>query len=129
MNNSAKTILLIIGLVMTPFLSTSQLSANQLPIKQTDVDKNEFPTAVLADYVLGCMVANGNTMTSLHQCSCSIDFIKSRMAYAEFEKAQTIMQVQLDQGQRGIFYRDSNWAKQQIDRLKGLQAESTLRCF
>ena len=129
MNNRAKTILLIIGLVMAPFLSTSQLSANQLPNKQTDVDKNEFPTAVLADYVLGCMVANGNTMTSLHQCSCSIDFIKSRMAYAEFEKAQTIMQVQLDQGQRGIFYRDSNWAKQQIERLKGLQAESTLRCF
>ena len=91
--------------------------------------ENEYPTAVLADYVLGCMAANGNTFASLHQCSCSIDFIKSRMSYRDFEEAQTIMQVQLDRGQRGIFFRESNWAKQRVDRLQRYQAESTLRCF
>ena len=50
--------------------------------------KEDFPTAVIADYVLGCMAANGNTFASLHQCSCSIDYIKSKMSYSDFEKAK-----------------------------------------
>ena len=96
---------------------------------EKDCSGDGFPTAAIADYVLGCMAANGNSFASLHQCSCSIDFIKSRISYADFEKAQTIMQVQLDNGQRGIFFRDSNWAKKQVDKLQSIQAESTLRCF
>jgi hypothetical protein len=91
--------------------------------------KDDFPTAVIADYVLGCMAANGNTFASLHQCSCSIDYIKSKMSYNDFEKAQTIMQAKLDRGQRGIFFRDSNWAKKRVKELEMHQAESTLRCF
>ena len=90
---------------------------------------DDFPTTAVADYVLGCMAANGNTYEALQQCSCSIDFIKARMDYKTYEQAGTIMQVQRDVGQRGIFYRDSNWAKSRIDQLQSLQAESTLRCF
>jgi len=90
---------------------------------------HDFPTSVIADYVLGCMAANGNSFASLQQCSCSIDFIKSRMNYQDFEQANTVMQVQRDRGQRGIFYRDSNWAKERVARLEKYQAESTLRCF
>ena len=91
--------------------------------------KDDFPTAVIADYVLGCMAANGNTFASLHQCSCSIDYIKSKMSYDDFEKAQTVMQAQLDRGQRGIFFRGSNWAKKRVKEFETHQAESTLRCF
>lgn len=91
--------------------------------------EDAFPTAVIADYVLGCMAANGNNYESLHKCSCSIDFIKSRMTYTEYEKAQTIMQVKLDRGQRGLFYRESSWAKTALEQLEKAQAESTLRCF
>jgi hypothetical protein len=90
---------------------------------------DDFPTPAIADYVLGCMAANGNTFAALHQCSCSIDYIKSRMTYNEFEEAQTIMQARLDRGQRGIFFRDSNWAKKRVELLEKHQAESTLRCF
>ena len=75
------------------------------------------------------MAANGNTLSSLHQCSCSIDFIKARMSYDDFEQARTVMQIQLDRGQRGIFYRESNWAKQRVENFQKIQAESTLRCF
>jgi len=88
-----------------------------------------FTTAAIADYVLGCMSANGNTYEALHQCSCSIDFIKSKMTYDEFVEAQTVMQARRDKGQRGIFYRDSSWAKERVDTLQKVQAESTLRCF
>ncbi len=90
---------------------------------------NHYPTAVIADYVLGCMAANGNSFESLHQCSCSIDYIRERMSLEDYEKIQTIMQLQQDQGQRGIFYRDSAWAKDHVDALLKIQSQSTLRCF
>jgi len=88
-----------------------------------------YPTAVLADYVLACMSANGNGYETLHKCSCSMDYISERMTYEDYEKVQTVMSVGLDRGQRGVFFRDSNWAKTMIERLENLQAESTLRCF
>ncbi len=90
---------------------------------------NDYPTAAVTDYVLACMAANGNSLTSLYQCSCSIDFIKERIPYADFEQARTVMQIQQDRGQRGIFYRESNWAKQRVEKLQKVQAESTLSCF
>lgn len=90
---------------------------------------NPYPTPVVADYVLACMAANGNTYQALHQCSCSIDLIASKMPYEDYERANTILQIQQDKGQRGIFYREANWAKAKVDLLKKLQAESTLTCF
>ena len=94
-----------------------------------DGSGSNYPTVALADYVLGCMSANGNTYLALQQCSCSIDYIRERMDWQDYERANTVMQVQLDRGQRGIFYRDSNWAKSRVTRLQELQAESSLRCF
>lgn len=91
--------------------------------------ESDYPTFAIADYVLACMAANGNTFQSLHQCSCSIDLIKSRISYEDYERIQTIMQVQNDKGQRGIFFRDSHWAKNQIESFQKIQAESTLECF
>ncbi len=90
---------------------------------------NGYPTAAVADYVLGCMSANGNNFESLHQCSCSIDFIKSKVTYEDYERAQTVLRAQLDQGQRGIFYREASWAKKSVETMEKVQAESTLRCF
>ncbi len=90
---------------------------------------SDYPTVARADYVLGCMAANGNDWAALQQCSCSIDYIRERMDWQDYDEANTILQVQLDRGQRGIFYRDSNWAKTRVDRLQALQAESSLRCF
>jgi len=88
-----------------------------------------YPTVVIADYVLGCMAANGNSYIALQQCSCSIDYIAARMPYPDYERAGTVMQVQLDRGQRGLFYRDSSWAKRRVEQLENLQAQSTLECF
>ncbi len=102
-------------------VSTSAFSADDCKVP--------YPTAALADYVLGCMAANGNKFESLHQCSCSIDYIASKMPYEEYEEANTVLQARLDIGQRGVFYRDSNWAKKRVEKLQRLQAESTLRCF
>jgi len=114
-----KILALVLGMLTMP-----------LPVNAGDSSaKSEFPTFAIADYVLGCMAANGNSFESLHQCSCSIDFIKERMSYEEYEQAQTILQARRDRGQRGIFYRDANWSKKRVKLLEDLQAESTLRCF
>lgn len=88
-----------------------------------------YPTVAIADYVLGCMSANGNSYEALQQCSCSIDYISERVPYQDYERIQTVMMVQQDRGQRGIFYRDSKWAKSRIEAFQKVQAESTLRCF
>ncbi len=97
--------------------------------EECTASSNEYPTAVIADYVLGCMAANGNSFESLHQCSCSIDYIREHMSIEDYEMIETVMQVQQDRGQRGIFYRDSTWAKERVDALLKIQSQSTLRCF
>jgi hypothetical protein len=38
---------------------------------------NDYPTTARADYVIGCMAANGNTHEALLKCSCAIDTIAS----------------------------------------------------
>lgn len=76
-----------------------------------------------------CMQANGQTPVILRKCSCSIDTIAEIVPYDEYEKAETVMMAQLDIGQRGIFFRESAWAKNSVSKLKEAQAESTLRCF
>src|SRR5262245_42004906 len=40
---------------------------------------NDYPTSSRADYVFGCMAANGNTREALLKCSCAIDTIASLM--------------------------------------------------
>ena len=113
-------------------LIATTLTVTAAMAKDSECDceqKNIYPTHVIADYVLGCMAANGNSFESLHQCSCSIDLIMSKVSLEDYEKASTILQVQLDKGQRGIFYRDSHWAKNKLETFERVQAESTLKCF
>ena len=76
------------------------------------------------------MAANGQTVEMLHKCSCSIDFIASMIPYADYEKIETLMQLQqLPGAGRNAVYKNSNWAKQAVTALREAQAESTLRCF
>ena len=109
--------------------ATAAAPAEPAPAGNEAPPANDFPTVAIADYVLGCMAANGNSYEALQQCSCSIDFIMARMEYKAYEQASTVMQVQRDIGQRGIFYRDSSWARNRVKQLEDIQAESTLRCF
>lgn len=117
-------------LISTLLLSVLSLSAQAVAEECTAADTaTRYPTTVIADYVLGCMSANGNTHEALQQCSCSIDYISERIPYEDYEKIETVMRVQLDRGQRGVFYRDSKWATSRVEALQKVQAESTLRCF
>ena len=43
--------------------------------------QNDYPTVAIADYVMACMVANGQTRQALERCSCSIDVVSTLLTY------------------------------------------------
>lgn len=92
---------------------------------------NDYPTADRADYVLGCMAANGNTRIALMKCSCAIDVIAQAMPYADYEKAQTALSMQAGGGVGGRvgLFRDPPEIKQLLEKLHRAQAEADLKCF
>jgi hypothetical protein len=93
--------------------------------------KNDYPTATRADYVLGCMTANGNTREALLQCSCAIDTIAGQMPYDDYEKAETALSLQVGGGVGGRvgLFRDPPEIKAVLERLREAQAEANLTCF
>ena len=91
---------------------------------------NDFPTAARADYVLGCMAANGNTRLALERCACSIDAIAEQMPHARYEEADTALRMQAGNlGERSAVFRDPPGVRAAVEDLRRAQAEATLRCF
>lgn len=89
----------------------------------------DYPTAVLADYVLGCMRANGQTRANLERCSCSIDVIASIIPYERYVTAETFKQMSLTRGEKSALFRESAPAKAAGAELRRAQAEADIRCF
>lgn len=112
------------GLASGLLLSTTAAFAAPAPA-------NDYPTSARADYVLGCMAANGNTREALMQCSCSIDVIARLMPYSRYEQAETALSMQAGGGVGGRvgLFRDPPEIKQVIDQLHRAQAEANLQCF
>ncbi|WP_159586871.1 hypothetical protein [Chelativorans xinjiangense] len=92
---------------------------------------NDYPTDAVADYVLGCMAANGQTATALRQCSCSIDVIASLLSFDDYTTAETILRMRQVQGggERMAIFRETPFAKDAIDKLRRAQTEAEVRCF
>ncbi len=93
--------------------------------------RNDYPTSARADYVLGCMAANGNTREALFQCSCAIDSIAGALPYSDYEKADTALSLQVGGGVGGrvALFRDPPEIKAVLQRLREAQAEANLTCF
>jgi hypothetical protein len=90
---------------------------------------SDYPTEVVAEYVYGCMKANGENRDTLRRCSCSIDVIASVVPYDRYVTAETFKQMGLVTGERGVLFRQSAPAKAAITDLKRAQAEADVRCF
>lgn len=114
-------------LATRPFLSTPFVRA---AAETSDGPRNDYPTATRADYVLGCMAANGNTREALLKCSCAIDTIAGLMPYSQYEKAETALSLQLGGGVGGRvgLFRDPPQIKAVIEELRRAQAEANLQC-
>jgi hypothetical protein len=93
-------------------------------------ESNDYPTSARADYVIGCMAANGNTREALLKCSCAIDTIASLMPYSSYEQAETALGLQAGGGVGGRvgLFRDPPHIKEVIEELHRAQAEANLRC-
>lgn len=91
---------------------------------------HDYPTAVRADYVLGCMASNGNTRVALEKCACSIDAIAEQLPFSRYEEAETALRMQAaPMGERGAIFRDPPEIRQAVEALRRAQAEATLQCF
>ena len=90
---------------------------------------NDYPTAVRADYVIGCLGSNGFKREMLGKCACGIDTIADLMTYEEYQTAETVLQMQQNlAGPRASMFRNTPVATESTDKLRRAQAEVNLRC-
>ena len=92
-------------------------------------DLNDYPTSARADYVFGCMKANGETQEILQKCSCSIDVIASILPYERYVTAESALSLAQVPGVFGAMFRTSEQAKSAANDLRRAQAEAEVRCF
>jgi len=111
-----KNILLIFSLSLASFTVSADVT-------------NDYPTVARAEFVFGCMGANGQTPEMLYKCSCSIDVIASIIPYDRYVQIETVMRMQQVPGERTVTFRTTKWANAMVDEFKSAEAEATLKCF
>ena len=92
-------------------------------------DLNDYPTTARAEYVFGCMKANGETPRALEQCSCSVDIIATLLPYERYVSAETVLRMSQVPGVLGNQFRSTAQARTAVDDLRRAQAEAEVRCF
>lgn len=119
---SGTALLLSVGLALAQTAAGARVAA---PI----LSQNDYPTEATADYVFGCMQANGNTPQSLQRCSCSFDVVASIVPYAEYVEASTFLSMGQVSGEKGTLFKTGVESKRVIGDLRRAQAEAEIRCF
>jgi hypothetical protein len=92
-------------------------------------DLNDYPTSARADYVFGCMKANGETQEILQKCSCSIDVIASIIPYDRYVATETILSMSQVTGPVGSEFRSTEPSRLAVQEFRRAQAEAEVRCF
>jgi len=90
---------------------------------------NDYPTNARAEYVFGCMAANGQSRDMLERCSCSIDILASIMPYDRYLQAETILTMRQGVGERMSMFRNTKMFDDIVAELRRAQAEAEIRCF
>ena len=111
-------------------LALGMLSLTADPMSSVSADDlNDYPTVARADYIFGCLKANGETRQALERCSCSIDVIASILPYERYVSAETVLRMAQVPGTLGSQFRSTENAKVAVDELRRAQAEAEVRCF
>ena len=92
-------------------------------------EANDYPTSARAEYVYGCMKANGETRQAIEQCSCSVDVVASIVPYDRYVTAETALSMSQVRGNLGAQFRTSEQANSAVNDLRRAQAEAEVRCF
>jgi hypothetical protein len=90
---------------------------------------NDYPTEAVADYVFGCMKANGETREALRACSCSADVVASILPYDRYVEASTFLSMMQLRGEGSDLFRSTAEAHASVQDLRRAQAEGEVRCF
>jgi hypothetical protein len=104
------------------------LQQNPAAAQDKPPPKYDYPTDARADYVIGCLAANGMKRELLEQCACEIDAIANQIPFSDYENANTIMSMQQGGGPAFSIFRDTNVAQADMEKLNRAQAEANLRC-
>ena len=96
----------------------------------TTPPKYYYPTSARADYVIGCLAANGFNRLYLEKCSCGIDTIANILPYKDYEEAETVLSMQQAGlgGDRAALFHSSPIAVEELGKLHKAEAEVLLRC-
>jgi len=100
-----------------------------IPVVVRADEVNDYPTSARAEYVFGCLKANGETRQAIEQCSCSIDVIASLVPYTRYVTAETVLSMSQVRGNLGGQFRTSEQAAGALNELRRAQAEAEVRCF
>lgn len=92
-------------------------------------DLSDYPTSARAEYVFGCLKANGETRQAIEQCSCSIDVVASLVPYERYVTAETVLSMSQVRGNLGGQFRTSEQAASALNDLRRAQAEAEVGCF
>jgi hypothetical protein len=106
----------VLATLMTTAMSTAE-------------EVNDYPTSARAEYVFGCLKANGETRQAIEQCSCSIDVVASLVPYDRYVTAETVLSMSQVRGNLGGQFRSSEQAASALNDLRRAQAEAEVRCF
>ena len=90
---------------------------------------NDYPTEVRADYVFGCMAANGQSRDVLSKCACSIDVIASILPYDKYIQAETVLSLQQGSGEQLAMFKSAVVPRTMVADLRRAQAEAEMLCF
>jgi len=104
------------------------LSASGAVAAQADA-ASDYPTNARADYVFGCMAANGQTRDALERCSCSLDVIASILPHERYVQAETVLMMRQGVGRQASMFRSTKMFDDLVGDLRRAQAEAEIRCF
>ena len=116
-----------VGLVRRIVATFALIMATALTAGAQEI--NDYPTSVRAEYVFGCMKANGETRQAIEQCACSIDVVASIVPYERYVTAETVLSMAQVRGNLGGQFRTSEQASSALNDLRRAQAEAEVRCF
>ena len=116
-----------VGSVRRIVAAFASIMATALTARAQEI--NDYPTSVRAEYVFGCLKANGETRQAIEQCSCSIDVVASIVPYERYVTAETVLSMAQVRGNLGGQFRTSEQAASALNELRRAQAEAEVRCF
>ncbi|MGY4547206.1 hypothetical protein ACVMDO_002635 [Bradyrhizobium sp. USDA 4513] len=85
--------------MLRPIVAILVLAGTAVSVRAQEI--NDYPTSARAEYVFGCMKANGESRQSIEQCSCSIDVVASIIPYDRYVTAETVLSMAQVRGNLG----------------------------